>query len=79
MEGQWKNGQADGLWTYWYGDDLKRKVGHYKDGKMDGLVVEWHENGQKKGEATFKDDELISGKLWNSKGEPVDSLEEAEE
>ena len=44
---------------------------------MDGLVVEWHENGQKKGEATFKDDEPISGKFWNSKGEPVDTYEEA--
>jgi len=28
-------------------------------------------------EANFKDGKLISAKYWNSKGEPVDSEEEA--
>ncbi|MDB4524160.1 hypothetical protein N9208_04510 [Akkermansiaceae bacterium] len=46
---------------------------------MDGLGFTWHENGQKMMEATFKDNELISGKFWNSKGEEVDSLEEADQ
>ena len=55
----------------------KKYEANYKDGKLDGLVVSWHENGQKKAEATFKDNEGISIKYWNSKGEPVDSSEEA--
>ena len=51
---------------------------NYKDGKRDGPSVIWHKNGQKKGEANFKDGILISEKFWNSKGESVDSREEAE-
>ena len=43
-----------------------------------GQVIWWHENGQKKGEANFKDSEAISEQYWNSEGEEVDSLEEAE-
>jgi antitoxin component YwqK of YwqJK toxin-antitoxin module len=55
----------------------KEAEGNHKDGKADGFLVSWHENGQKMMESTFKDNELISGKFWNSKGEEVDSLEEA--
>ena len=76
-EANGKDGKMDGLWSEWYENGQKKVETNYKDGKMDGLVVEWHENGQKKGEATFKDDEPISGKFWNSKGEPVDTYEEA--
>ena len=48
-----------------------------KDGKRDGLAMFWGENGQKKGEGFYKDGELISGKYWNSKGEEVETAEEA--
>ncbi len=50
---------------------------HYKNGKKDGLELFWHENGQKKSEGKFKDGKKISVKFWNSKGEPVDTYEEA--
>ena len=40
-------------------------------------MVGWHENGKKQVEANFKDGELISEKYWNSKGEPVDTWQEA--
>ena len=48
-----------------------------KDGKYDGLVVWWHQNGQKKSEENWKEGKMIYEKFWNSKGEPVDSREEA--
>ena len=57
----------------------KKSEENYKDGKFDGLMVSWHENGQKMKETNYKDNELISGKFWNSKGEEVDSIEEAEQ
>ena len=52
----------------------------YKDGKADGLWIGYHPNGSKWYELTYKDDKLVEGseKWWNSKGEPVDSQEEAE-
>ena len=49
-----------------------------KDGKYDGLVVWWHQNGQKKSEENWKDGKMTYEKFWNSKGEKVDSKEEAE-
>ena len=52
-------------------------LGKYKDGEADGLFTTWHENGQKQFEATFKDGERVSVKLWNSKGEEVETEKEA--
>jgi len=37
----------------------------------------WHENGQKAAEGILKDAEFVSGKYWNSKGEEVETQEEA--
>jgi antitoxin component YwqK of YwqJK toxin-antitoxin module len=57
----------------------KRSEGNYKDGKAEGLWVSWHENGQKSWEGNLKEGEEVEGsaKYWNSKGEPVDTIEEA--
>ena len=58
----------------------KKYEANYKDGKLDGLWVVWHENGQKGIEKNYKDGKLVEGsaKYWNSKGEPVNSEEEAQ-
>ena len=45
----------------------------------DGPWTGWHENGQKQAEETYKDGEAISEKWWNSKGEEVETMEEADE
>ena len=73
--GNYKDGKMDGSWVYWYENGQKRFQGIFKDGKERGGHVRWHENGQKKAEANFKDGKLVGGsaKYWNSKGEPVDS------
>jgi antitoxin component YwqK of YwqJK toxin-antitoxin module len=78
-EGIFKDGKADGLMTSWYQNGQKEVEGTFKDGKPEGLMTWLHDNGQKKGEANFKAGEAISEKYWNSKGEEVDSLEEAEQ
>ena len=59
----------------------KAGEGNFKNGKPDGQWTRWHENGQKQFEANWKDGKPVKGseKYWNSKGEPVDSQEEAEE
>ena len=74
----YKDGKAHGLQVGWYRNGQKEYESNFKDGKQDGLTV-WHENGQKGYEVTYKDDEIVEGseKFWNSKGEPVDSEEEA--
>ena len=60
-----------------YENGQKKQEGYVKEGKTHGLIVRWHKNGQKAREANFKDGKLISEKYWNSKGEPVDTYEEA--
>ena len=78
-EGNWKDGKRDGLLTTWWENGQKREKGNWKEDKWQGLWVEWHENGKKMSEEIYKDHKLVEGsaKYWNSKGEPVDSREEA--
>jgi antitoxin component YwqK of YwqJK toxin-antitoxin module len=78
-EENYKDGKSDGLSVTWHENGQKEGEINFKDGKPDGLTVSWHENGQKMMESTFKDNEPISEKYWNSKGEEVDSMEEAEQ
>ena len=62
----------------WYENGQKKLEGNWKDDKPDGLHTTWHEDGQKRFEVNYKNGKKISGKYWNSKGEPVDSWEEAD-
>ena len=76
-ERNYKDGNGHGPSVMWHKNGQKKWEVKFNDGKQEGLSVRWHENGQKMAEANWKDDELISRKYWNSKGEPVDSLKEA--
>jgi len=76
-EVNFKNGKRDGLYVGWHENGEKKAEKNYKNGKWDGLAVLWHENGQKRAEGKAKGGELVSEKFWNSKGEPVDTIEEA--
>jgi len=79
-EANYKDGKLDGLWVVWHENGQKAVEANYKDGKEEGLETQWHENGQRGIEKNYKDGKLVEGsaKYWNSKGEPVDSKEEAE-
>ena len=72
-----KEGKPDGLMIEWHQNGQKWGEATFKDRKPVGLFLRWHENGQKAAEATFKDGELVSAKYWNSKGEEVETEEEA--
>ncbi len=76
-EETWKDGKADGPATMWHENGQKAFEATFKDGKMDGPATGWHENGQKAAEGILKDAEFVSGKYWNSKGEEVETQEEA--
>ena len=76
-EGTWKDGVTHGPYTTWYSNGQKRKEGFKKDGKRQGLVTELHSNGQKWSEVTYKDDEQVSAKYWNRKGEEVRTYRES--
>ena len=78
QEVNWKDGKKEGLNVKWHDNGQKQYEANFKDHKLDGLTTSWHKNGQKRSEVNYKDGELISKKYWNSKGEPVDSEEEAD-
>jgi len=64
-------------WVKWMFDSGQVwSLRQFKDGKGDGLFMGWHENGQRQYEATYKDGDLVH-KYWNSKGEEVETWQEA--
>jgi antitoxin component YwqK of YwqJK toxin-antitoxin module len=49
MEGEYSNGEKDGLWTEWWPyTDIKKKKSEtpYINGKIHGQVVKWYSNGK---------------------------------
>jgi hypothetical protein len=80
LYGNFKDGKEDGLQTSWYINGQKSAEVNFKDGKGNGLLIWWHPNGQKKFERMEKNGSPVEGsiKFWNSKGEPVADLLEAE-
>ena len=64
-------------------DELEAREGvtylKNSDSPYTGKVFEFHYNGQNRTEINYKDGTVISSKYWNSKGEEVDSLAEAEQ
>ena len=79
QEGNWKDDKANGSIVFWYENGQKEEEGTYIMDKTDGLYITWYKNGQKMTESNYRNGNKIEGseKFWNSKGEPVDSLEEA--
>jgi antitoxin component YwqK of YwqJK toxin-antitoxin module len=49
-----KNGEKEGLWTWWFENGEKKNEGTFKDGKENGLHKWWYENGHKSEERTYK-------------------------
>ena len=80
FEIHFKNGKEHGPAIGWYANGQKRYEGTHNNGKGVGMNTAWHENGQKMVEEIYKDGNKIKGseKFWNSKGQSVDSIEEAE-
>ena len=63
LDGRYKEGLINGVWTYYHENGQKNYEGTCKDGKKDGLWTHWHENGQKEYEGTYKDGQLNG--IWN--------------
>ena len=63
-EGTLKDGEPDGVWTYWHENGQKESEGTYKNGKEDGKWTRWYENGQKRVEKNYKDGEEIGSTDW---------------
>ena len=78
-EGPMKNGAKEGWWLNWDFEGRKVRGLTFKSGIPDGTMVAWHANGQIMSEGRYKNGEPLEGSIrfWNSKGEEVDSEDEA--
>ncbi len=47
MEGGYKNGKRDGVWTSWFENGNKWSEGYFKDGLAEGQRTIYRENGKK--------------------------------
>ena len=75
----YENGSPVGLQTSWHENGQKASESTWKDFyETCGTSIFWHENGQKHGEWVWKDRLILSKKWWNSKGEEVETEEEAD-
>jgi len=55
VEGNYKDGKKEGLFTEWYEGGQKKWEMNFKDDKNEGIETHWYENGQKKEEGNYKD------------------------
>ena len=73
----WKDGKQHGPVTTWFKNGQKMAEGHVTDGKLHGLATGWFENGQKRSEQLYENGQVVSVKMWNSKGEEIEANEES--
>jgi len=78
LEGNIKDGKEDGLAVLWYADGGKNLEMNFSEGKQHGDAVTWFENGKMRSEEYYRFGIIRAAKYWDNKGEPADSLEEAE-
>jgi antitoxin component YwqK of YwqJK toxin-antitoxin module len=65
-EGYLKDGEKDGLWTFWYEGGLVKSKGFYVNGKLDdGQFVSWYENGNEESKGFYVNGEKDKY-LWNT-------------
>ena len=54
-EEHYKDGEKDGVATFWYKNGQVETESHYKDGKLNGLLSRWYPNGKKMSEIPYID------------------------
>ncbi|MDB4551512.1 toxin-antitoxin system YwqK family antitoxin [Akkermansiaceae bacterium] len=73
----YKKGKPDGRSLAWHENGQMKSETNWKNGQIDGTLTLWHKNGKKMLQGAVKGGKHISNQFWNSKGEEVDSREEA--
>lgn len=54
IEGGYRSGTQEGIWTMWYPNGQRSAIDHYHDGVQDGLHTSWYANGQKAIEGMYR-------------------------
>ena len=54
IEGNYRDGMQEGLWTTWYENGQRSAIDHFHSGLQDGLHTSWYANGQKALEGNYR-------------------------
>jgi len=69
-EGTYKDGNPDGIWSYWSPDGKESSVLIHSDGKSwDGIYTSWFESGQKWTEEIYNNGKQERGTFWWENGQ----------
>lgn len=70
QQGQYKDGNPVGQFTWWHANGNKQIEGFFDDGKKNRLWTWWYENGMKQFEGMYEDDVPIGHwRSWDSDGQ----------
>jgi antitoxin component YwqK of YwqJK toxin-antitoxin module len=57
-EGQYQDGEREGLWTVWYENRYQRDTeGEFRNGEKEGRWTNWYDNGKTKSEGQYQNGE----------------------
>lgn len=68
LEGNFKNGLRDGVWSWYYENGDKKRETNYRWGKMHGLSIIWYKNGQKRSEIVYDMGQNVKQIRWDEEG-----------
>ena len=75
VEGNWKDGKKQGLWTHWHINGQKAEEQNFKDGIWHGPLKRWHDNGQIKMDENFKDGAIVGlATNWYRNGQQANEI-----
>jgi antitoxin component YwqK of YwqJK toxin-antitoxin module len=75
VEGEYKHGQRNGKWTYYYESGLPWSDGYFKAGMSDGKRTTYYPNGKIRYEAFYKEDKRTGiWKFYDESGKLVKSV-----
>ena len=75
VEATMEDGELEGLVVVWHENGKKGAEGAFQDNLPHGLLTYWDANGTKIAEVACEEGEFISARLWNSKGEEVETTD----
>lgn len=68
LEGNYKDGKRDDVWTWFYENGTKKRETNYRGGKENGLQIIWYKNGQKRSEIIYDNGTNIKQHRWDEEG-----------
>ena len=76
IEGSFKDGLRDGIWTAWYQDGTIWSTGNYKEGQEFGKKTTYHKNGKKYYEGVIKNGKREgTWTFWDESGEIIKTID----